>query len=151
MRRVLCWSCVFFVLAVAPASGQILLLSLSSSSLSFASADPDTTPVLRADPLTLSYTVFLSGGANWRITVQAADDLRDGPAVIPASAVTWTATPAPPFMSGTLNTTTAQTMASGNGDVLLQRSGVAVFSLPNSWAYDVGRYTSALVFTLVCP
>lgn len=137
--------------AARPAAAQFVLLSLSSPSLAFASADPDTTPTLSAPPLTLTYTVFLSGGAEWRITVLASDDFRNGPSVIPVSSVTWAATPAPPFRSGTLSRTAAQTVARGVGDVLLQASGTATFSLPNSWSYDVGTYTASLVFTLSCP
>ncbi len=133
------------------ASAQLVLLSISPSSLSFASADPDTVPTLSASPLTLAYTVFLSGGAEWRITVQASDDFRNGSSVIPASAVTWIATPAPPFRAGTLSRTVAQTMARGNGDVLLQSSGTATFSLPNSWSYDVGTYSTTITFTISCP
>lgn len=133
------------------ASAQIVLLQISPQSLSFASADPDTAPTLSALPMTLTYTVFLSGGAEWRITVQASDDFRNGSSVIPASAVTWTATPAPPFRAGTLSVAAAQTMARGAGDVFLQSTGTATFSLPNSWSYDVGTYTTSLVFTLSCP
>lgn len=133
------------------ASAQLVLLSISPASLSFATADPDTVPTLSAQPLTLTYTVFLSGGAEWRITVLASDDFRNGSAVIPASAVTWTASPAPPFRAGTLSRTTAQTVARGTGDVLIQASGTATFSLPNSWSYDVGTYSTSLVFTLSCP
>ncbi len=138
-------------LAANDASAQIVLLSISPQTISFASADPDTTPTLSAAPLTLTYTVFLSGGAEWRITVQASDDLRNGSSTIPASSMTWTAVPAPPFRAGTLSRLAAQTMASGRGDVFLQAAGTATFSLPNSWDYDVGSYTTSVIFTLSCP
>jgi hypothetical protein len=137
--------------AANDASAQIVLLQISTQNLTFASADPDTTPTLSALPLTLTYTVFLSGGAEWRITVQASDDLRNGSSTIPVSSMTWTAFPAPPFRAGTLSRLAAQTMASGRGDVFLQATCTATFSLPNSWTYAVVTYTTSLVFTLSCP
>jgi hypothetical protein len=133
----------------AEADAQYLSMSLSPSTISFSSADPDATPVLTASSVTVTYVVLFSFGENWAITLQADDDLRNGTATIQASKITWTASPSPPFQSGTLSTTAARTLASGSGDVW--SSGAVAFSLPNSWTYDVGTYSATITFTLACP
>jgi len=149
MRRAsLCLACVLWL--AAPASPQWVSFSMSTYNIAFTAGDPDVTPVLTTGPVTVTYTVLFSGGANWRITVQTDDDLRNGTSVIAANRMTWTGSPSPTFRPGTLSTSAAQTIASGSGDQWFV-SGQVVFSLPNSWSYDTGTYTAALVFTLTCP
>jgi hypothetical protein len=86
---------------------------------------------------------------NWTMTVQASGDLVAGSAVIPAANVSWTATPAPPYRNGTLSAAVAQTLATGTTDVSPAQTGTVVFSLSNSWSYNVGTYSQTIVFTLV--
>jgi hypothetical protein len=81
----------------------------------------------------------------------ASGNLMSGPSTVDITNVTWTATPAPPFQSGTLNHTVAQVMASGVGNVNPTATGLVTFRLKNSWTYDTGTYTQTIVFTLTSP
>jgi hypothetical protein len=134
-----------------PAFAQTLNLSLSPSSITFASADPDTTPSITAPGVTVTYRVRNNASGNWQITLLAGGDLTTGSATIPISLVTWTATPVPPFRSGTLSRTVAQSLASGSGNVDPAKTGTVAFSLENRWTYNTGTYTASVQFTLVAP
>jgi len=139
-------------LVMVPAAGaQIITFSVTQASISFADADPDTTPSITAANVTVNYAVSFTFGANWRITVISGSNLTSGAASIPISNVTWTATPVPPFQAGTMSTTVQQTLASGSGDVLITRVGTVVFRLANSWNYNVGTYSATFTFTMSCP
>lgn len=137
--------------AAAPAVAQRVDLRVQPTSITFASADPDTTPVIDAQPLVIRYRVRNNAGQPWRLTVLANGDLIAGPASIDISNVTWTATPTPPFQAGTLSKTVEQTVASGFGDVTPQQTGTVVFRLVNSWSYSAGVYSQTFVFTLSAP
>jgi hypothetical protein len=130
---------------------QALTLSLSRTTIPFASADPDTTPSIAAPVVTVTYRVRFNGGNNWQLTLLASGDLNSGSATIAVSNVTWTATPTPPFQAGTMNATLAQRLAGGTGDVNPARTGQVAFFLANSWSYDVGTYTTSFIFTLTAP
>src|SRR3990170_715602 len=98
----------FAVAAASPAAAQqnsrtatlnvtvssVAKLSVSSPSLVFPDADPDTTPQIPSSgaPLTLVAKARVTPGSLITLTVQATDDLRSGPDVISASALSWTAT-----------------------------------------------------------
>ncbi len=138
-------------LAADPAAAQRVDLRIQPNSITFASADPDTTPVIDAQPLVVRYRIRNNAGQPWRLTVLAAGDLIAGPASIDISNVTWTATPTPPFQAGTLSKTVEQTVATGFGNVNPQRTGTVLFRLVNSWTYSVGVYSQTLVFTLSAP
>ena len=133
------------------AHGQTLELTLSTSAIAFASADPDTTPSIAAAPVTVRYRIRGNDGGNWRVTLLAGGDLTSGAAAIPISRVTWTATPAPPFQSGTMSSTVAQTLASDTGNQQGYRTGSVVFSLENRWTHNTGIYTTSITFTLIAP
>lgn len=136
----------------APASAQRVDLSLSSTSISFPSADPDTTPSIAAPVMQVTYRVRQNAyDADWQLTVLASGDLSSGIATIPVSNVTWTATPAPPFQSGTMSATLAQRVASGVGNANPSRTAYVSFFLANSWSYDVGTYSAIFTFTLTAP
>ena len=136
--------------AVAPASAQTLSLTLSRTTIPFASADPDSTPSIAAPTMTVTYRVRNNRG-DWRITLLASGDLSSGAASIPISNVSWVATPAPPFTAGFMNATVEQTLASGSGNVNPSQSAQVTFFLANSWDYDVGTYSALFTFTLVAP
>lgn len=126
------------------ACAQQLSVTVTPSSFSYPSADPDTTPVVTAPPLSLAIRV--TGNRPWTLTMQATD-LTSGTHTIPASSVTWTATP-PLIASGTLNTI-GQTLASGNGN---QNSTSSItYSLQNLWTYTTGTYTHTITFTISSP
>jgi hypothetical protein len=146
---------VLTVLAVGaravPAGAQTVDLSISPASFTFPSADPDTTPLVDAPTVFVSYRVRANGNRPWRLTVLASGDLIAGPSTIDISNVTWVATPAPPFQAGTASKTVEQTIAAGTGNVNPARTGSLVFRLVNSWNYSVGLYTQTFVFTLSAP
>jgi hypothetical protein len=132
-------------------SAQTLTLSLSRTTIPFAAADPDTTPSVAAPVVTVTYRVRGNTFGSWQVTILASGDLSSGLATIPASRVTWTATPSPPFQGGTMSTTTAQQLAGGSGNVDPSRTGQLTFFLQNSWDYDVGTYSTVFTFTLTAP
>jgi hypothetical protein len=125
-------------------------LSISPASITFASADPDVNPSIAAAPVIISVRVRQNLG-NWTLTVLAGGDLIAGPATVDITNVSWTATPAPPYQSGTLSKTIAQRVASGTGNVNPAANGSVTFRLANSWLYSAGNYTQTLVFTLSAP
>jgi hypothetical protein len=45
----------------------------------------------------------------------------------------------------------AQTLASGTGNVKNPLDGTVIFRLANSWTYNVGSYSTSVVFTLTAP
>jgi hypothetical protein len=128
----------------------IAKLTLSSSTLSFPDADPDTVPLVPGVPATIDITskARARAGATVILTLQADDDLRSGVDTIPASTISWTATGAG-FVGGTVSRTAPQTVASWIGSGL--RSGSQTFTFVNSWDYAVGTYTLSLVYTLSAP
>ena len=139
------------LLSPAGAAAQLLNLSISPAVVTFPTADPDTAPTLSSPPVTVQYRVRGNGNRPWVLTVLAAGDLITGGSRIPASAVTWSGTPSPPFVTGTMSTTQAQPIATGNGSVNPQQTGTVTFRLTNSWNYDAGTYIQILTFTLSTP
>jgi hypothetical protein len=133
-----------------PADAAVTLrLTISPTTIAFPSGDPDTTPLLTAPAITVTYGIWdRNSNDYWTLTVQAAGDLTSGTATIPASGISWTATPAPPFRNGVLSSTLAQPLATAQYDVRPETTGTVVFSLANSWSYNVGTYSQNVVFTL---
>jgi hypothetical protein len=144
-------ACVPVLVFAASAESQTLDLAIAPSTITFAVADPDTTPSVAAPSVTVSYRVRNNAGGNWRISLLAGGDLTAGAATIPITNVTWTASPTPRFQAGTLSRTLAQTLASGTGNVTNTTTGSVVFRLANSWTYNVGTYSTSVVFTLTAP
>jgi hypothetical protein len=133
-----------------PAYAQKLDLTVSSAAITFASANPDTSPTIAAAPLTVQIRVRQNTGP-WQLTVLANGDLISGPSTVDITNVTWTATPAPPFQNGTVSKSVAQRMASGSGNVNPATNGSVTFRLVNSWNYTAATYSQTLVFTLSAP
>jgi hypothetical protein len=133
------------------AAAQRLDLAISPSVITLPTADPDTTPMLTSSPVQVNYRVRQNNKQAWLLTVVANGDLVSGPSTIDINAVSWTASPSPPFQNGTLSKTTAQTVATGTGNVASPSTGTLTFRLTNSWTYDAGIYTQTLVFTLSSP
>ncbi len=134
-----------------PASAQTLTLNLSTSGITFGSADPDTTPSIPAPAVSVQYRVRNNSGHNWQITLLAGGDLTSAAGTIDIANVTWTGTPAPPFQSGVLSHTLAQRLAGGSDNVNPTQTGTVFFFLANSWTYNVGVYSATINFTLVAP
>lgn len=154
MRKRLLIACV---VALTPtgiadtAFAQRLDLRLSPSIVTFPAADPDLMPIVSAAPIQVTYRVRQNQGGPWTLTVLAAGDLISGGASVDISNVSWAASPAPPFQSGTLSRTVAQTLASGNGNVNPAATGSITFRVVNSWNYSAGIYTQTVLFTLSAP
>jgi hypothetical protein len=133
------------------AEAQRLDLSITPAVITIPSADPDSMPVLSSSPVQVNYRVRQNNRQTWLLTVVANGDLVSGPSTIDIGAVSWIATPSPPFQNGTLSKSTAQTVATGAGNVASPSAGTLTFRLANSWTYDAGIYTQTLVFTLSTP
>jgi hypothetical protein len=129
--------------------GSQAKLSISSTSLTFANADPDSVAQIQATegPLAVTVACRSSQGGTIILTVQAADELRSGLATIPVSALSWT-TSGTGFVGGTMSTaaqTAGSWMTAGNSN------GVLTFRLRNSWTYPVGTYSTTITYTLTVP
>lgn len=132
-----------------PAPAQTVSLNLVPTSISFASADPDTTPQVAAQQIvTITYRVRGNRQGSWSISVAASGDLTSGATSIPISTITWTAAPAPTFQGGTMSATTDQPVASGSGNVDPAQDGTVLFFFANSWSHNVGTYSTVFTFTL---
>lgn len=125
-------------------------LTLGSATVSFANADPDTTPSIAATEGAISVTAKAktSAAGSVTLTIVAANDLTSGSDTIAISNVTWTVTGAG-FVAGTMNKTVAQSVASWTGSG--ERSGTQSYALANSWSYATGSYSVAATYTLTAP
>lgn len=159
-------SFVVATLAAGPAFGQaasesnvvtatvnitpLAKLNLSALSLTFPDTNPDAAPQVPAasGPLTITARARATPGSTVILTVRALDDLRSGTDVIPASAVTWTASNSG-FVGGTLSATVDRTVGSWPTSGL--HTGQQTFLFQNSWSWATGNYTVTLVYTLTAP
>ena len=126
-----------------------LTLRLTPATLNFPDADPDQVPSI--GPATVLVDVKATGapGYPWVLTLLGNSDLRSGVDVIPISAISWTATPNPPFRDGTLSLVSPITLGSGIAHI---NSNLRMdFRLQNSWAYNAGNYSARATFTLTAP
>jgi hypothetical protein len=125
-------------------------LTLSSSALTFPDANPDIVPQVMPLQGALSITAKArtSSGSQLVLTVQADDDLRSGLEVIPASAITWTAT-GTGFNPGMLSKLAPVPLGTWPGSGVW--SGTQTLSFGNLWTYSTGTYTCVLVYTLTGP
>ncbi len=122
-------------------------LTLSSTSLTFPDADPDTVPQVppTQGPITITAKARAAAAGAVTLTVLAANDLRSGLSTIPATSITWTTT-GPGFVAGTLSATVANTVAIWTGPGV--RTGTQSFLFRNSWTYPTGTYTLTMTYTL---
>ena len=125
-------------------------LSVSSATVTFANADPDTTPSIAATEggITITAKAKTSAGSAVTLTLLASADLTSGGDTIAITNMTWTVGGAG-FVAGTMNKTTAQTVASwtSSGD----RTGTQNFALANSWSYPTGAFSASATYTLSAP
>jgi hypothetical protein len=119
--------------------------------ISFSAADPDASPTVSAPTLSVTYRVRNNDRGSWVISLLASGHLSSGSSSIDVSNVSWTATPSGTFASGTMSASSAQRLAGGSGSVSSSRTGYVTFALANSWAHDVGTYTTTFLFTLTAP
>ena len=144
--------CLFVVLlfAIPFACAQKVTLTVLDPTISFADADPDLQPNVTAnpDPVRVDIRVQQNGGNNWTLTHQAAGDLSPS---IPISNVSWTVSPQPPFINGTMSRLSPQTAAQGVGNVNPAQTGTFTFRLQNLWSYNTGNFSQVTTFTLSAP
>jgi hypothetical protein len=125
-------------------------LSLSTTTLTFPDADPDTVPQISPTqgPVTITAKARAAANGAVTLTVLAGDDLRSGVNTIPAANITWTATGAG-FIPGTLSQTITRTVASWTGSDVW--TGTQSFFFRNLWTYVTGTYTLTMTYTLTAP
>jgi hypothetical protein len=130
--------------------GGLARLSLSSTTLTFPDADPDTVPIISGvpSPLTITAKARAGQGMTVTLTVRANNDLRSGVNTIPAGMISWTASGAG-FVGGTLSSTAARTVASWAGSGV--RTGTQTYAFQNRWTYPTGTYTLTMTYTLSAP
>jgi hypothetical protein len=150
------------VLSAAPASAQTATatfsanlagfakFSLSSNTVTFPDADPDTIPLVPASsgPLTITVKARATAGSTIRLTISATDSLRSGVNTIPATALTWTTTGSG-YTAGTVSQFAAQTLGTWTGPGV--QIGTQSYLFQNSWTYVPGTYTLVLFYTLTAP
>ena len=130
--------------------GGLAKLTLSTTALAFADADPDTVPAIPATsgPITITARARTTIGSPVTLVVQAGSDLRSGLDTIPATQLRWTAAGSG-FVGGTMSYTAAQPVASWIGSGAW--TGTQSYTLVNSWNYPTGTYSATLTYTLTAP
>jgi hypothetical protein len=126
-------------------------LYIASVSVTFANADPDTTPSITATEgaIAIDAKAKTSTGSTVTLTVLAANDLQgSGSDIIAINNITWAATGAG-FTGGTMSKAAAQTVASWTNSG--SRSGTQTYQLANSWDYATGSYSTSATYTLTAP
>jgi hypothetical protein len=136
------------MLAPSIAHAASATLTLSSTTITFPSADPDSVPQIAANENPLQVTISVNGspGLTAQLSVQAGGDLISGANRIPISNITWTAQGSG-FVSGTLSSTSPQPVGQWIGKTNV--TGSLQFWLANSWSYATGNYSQTAVYTLI--
>jgi len=132
------------------AFAQTLNLTILDSTISFADRDPDLQSSITAtpNPVRVSVRVRNNAGNNWRLTHQASGDLSSS---IPISNISWTVTPQPPFVNGSMSRLAPQTAAQGVGNQNPAVTGRFTFTIANLWSYNTGNFSQTTTFTLSAP
>ncbi len=125
-------------------------LTLGAASVTFADADPTSTPIIDATPINVSVKARTSASGNVTLTVVADHDLKTSSNdVIPIGNLTWLVGGNPGLLPGTMDATTAHNVGSWTGSGNF--SGTQTLRLVNDWAYNTGSYTATLTYTLTAP
>ena len=137
-------------LAVSATVSATAKLTVSATTLTFPNSDPDTVPSIAATEgvvnITAKSKTSAAGGVT--LTILAGADLTSGTDTIAISNITWTVSGAG-FAAGTMNKTTAQSVASWTGSG--NRTGTQTYALANSWSYATGAYAATATYTLTAP
>ena len=135
--------------AVSVDIGSHARLAFTSTALVFPDADPDQVPLVPGSPdITVTAKARTAKNAQITLTLQAADDLRSGVTIIPASLITWGGS-GDGFVSGVLSRTSAQLVGSWTGSGT--RTGAQSFTFQNSWTHPPGTYSVTFVYTMSMP
>ncbi len=132
------------------ASAQKVTLTMLDPTVSFADTDPDLQSPIQAtpNPAGIRIKITSNAGINWSLSCQATGDLSPS---IPISNISWTVSPQPPFINGTMSRLAPQTVAQGVGNVNPQITGDFTFHLLNLWTYNTGTFSQVISFTLSAP
>lgn len=121
-------------------------LRISPLSINFPPADPDSVPVISSDSQ-VRVEIVVGVARSWNLFVTANGNLKGHKgASIPINNVSWTAFPSPTFINGTLDSSSHQPVAKGEGNG--EFTGNLNFFLANSWDYQAGEYRQTITFTL---
>jgi hypothetical protein len=124
-------------------------LTIGPNSIAFADQDPGTVATLTATALTVDVGARTSPTGSVLLTVKATGPLASGSDTIPINNLAWSTTGTGFAATGTSDATTAQPVGTWTGPG--NRSGQQIYTLPNSWDYAVGTYTTTLNYTLSVP
>ena len=119
-------------------------INLYPAAITFPPADPDLEPSVAANTPVRIQVATWPPNRRWELTIRAEGNLVSaGGQVISVSAISWRATPNPPFSDGVL--------AAGQSLVLARDRGAQeaelTFYFQNSWNYVAGEYTQIITFT----
>jgi hypothetical protein len=125
-------------------------LTIGMSTINFANANPDTTPLISNTEGSVSVLVKVRTGVASSVTLthQAAGPLTSGGNTIPINNVSWTST-GTGFVPGTMSSASPVSAGAWTGSGV--RSGTFNYTLVNSWNYAVGSYTVTSTYTLTAP
>jgi hypothetical protein len=130
--------------------GSHARLLMSSTTLDFPDADPDSVPLVAAVPASITVTAKTRTTRSNQVilTVQPTGDLRSGLVTIPASMLRWTAT-GTGFVGGALATGSNETVGTWTSSGI--RTGTQSYLFENRWSHPPGTYSITLVYTLSSP
>jgi hypothetical protein len=130
--------------------GSHARLLMSSTTLDFPDADPDSVPLVAAVPASITLTAKTRTTRSNQVilTVQPTGDLRSGLVTIPASMLRWTAT-GTGFVGGALATGSNETVGTWTSSGI--RTGTQSYLFENRWSHPPGTYSITLVYTLSSP
>jgi hypothetical protein len=136
-------------IAVSATVSATAKLALSSATLTFPDADPDSTPSISPNEgaITITAKGKTSAAGNITLVVKSGGNLISGTDSIAISNLTWTHTGAG-YSDGTMGTTD-QALGSWTGSG--NYGGTQTYRLANSWAYMTGSYSATLTYTLTAP
>ena len=138
-------------LTVSAAVSATAKLTVSATTLTFPNSDPDSVPSIAATEGAVTITAKSKTSKNGAVTltISVPTDLTSGTDTIAISNLTWTAAGDAGFVAGTMNKTSAQTVASWTNSG--NRTGTQTYALANSWSYTTGAYSATATYTLTAP
>jgi len=125
-------------------------LNFGILALNFPDSDPNSIPSIPANVNPVSVTASSRTGSSLTTTLNcvASGDLISGTSSIPISNLTWQSTGSG-FIPGTMDKVTSQTAGSWTGSGV--QTGTFSYFLNNSWSYNVGNYSTTIIYTLTAP
>jgi hypothetical protein len=125
-------------------------LTISTTAINFATANPDTVSSIANTEGAVNVQVKVRTGVASSVTLthQAVGPLTSGSNTIAINNVSWTSS-GTGFAAGTMSSSTPVSAGAWTGSGA--RSGTFSYALVNSWNYAVGSYTVSSTYTLTAP